>query len=311
MRFTRRALLTAAALGVSGCAASPVIQGTPATAPTPPKPAQPPVQAAAQEAVATLAAVVESMSAVEGWASPEWTQAALAQCQAHLARLSLPDPFLGQEQEPFVVATPTPAPPPTLADGTAAVDARIAVAVTALEAAAAASPEGDLRLMYASAATATAALANRTLAPSGTGGEPGRLTGTTVQTALPVALTHAWALVYGLGVGIGRLASKDPLHALGTARLAVVKGLRNDLRAAVDGEPPLQPAAFALPTPMTTAAEIRAGWAVLETNLLAGYAGLVAATDDARWRAAMRAQVPAIQAVGGTLGHWPGWMPAA
>ncbi|NHB83876.1 DUF4439 domain-containing protein [Tessaracoccus sp. HDW20] len=87
-----------------------------------------------------------------------------------------------------------------------------------------------------------------------------------------------------------------------------MKGLRNDLRAVLTGEPPEQPAAFELPNPMTTPDEIRAAWAQLETNLLDGYARLVAASDDPRWRTAMLAQIAPVQALGGRLGPWPGWI---
>lgn len=307
MPLTRRAALAALVLGVSGCAASPVISGTPALAPSPPPPSQAPEASAAQVAVAALRGSVEALSNAPGFAAGSWATAALAQCDAQLAVLALPDPFGPEDQEPFAVESPTPAPPASVEAGVAAVAEQVAAAVKALGAAATSAPEGDVRLMYASAAAGATALANRSLEPVIDGPAPVRLQPATLEASLPIALGHAWALIYGLGVGLGRLGSKDPLHALGSARLAIVKGLRNDLRGAITGEVPDEPAAFTLPNEMSTPDEIRSGWAALETNLLGGYARLVASSDEEAWRQAMLTQVGPVQAVGGRLGIWPGW----
>lgn len=307
MPLTRRAALATLVLGVSGCAASPVISGSPAVAPTPPAPSQAPEASAAQSSLAALRAAVEGLSGAPGFTATAWAKAALAQCDAQLALLALPDPFGGEDQEPFAVQTPTPAPAASVEAGVATVAESVAGAVKDLGAAAKSAAEGDVRLMYASAAAGASALANQSLEPVADGPVPVRLQPTTLEASLPIALGHAWALVYGLGVGLGRLGSKDPLHALGTARLAIVKGLRNDLRAAITGEVPDEPAAFELPNEMSTPDEIRSGWAALETNLLGGYARLVASSDEEGWRTAMLTQVGPVQAVGGRLGFWPGW----
>lgn len=308
MPLTRRAALFGLVAGLTGCAASPVISGSPAVAPSSPPPTQSADVAAAVTAVATLRATITAAAAVPGFSATGWAGPAADQCAAHLRLLSMQDPFGADDHTPFPIPTPTAPVVDTADAGVAALKGAIAAAVKALDATAAGSAAGDLRLLYASAATATSAISNQTLAPVADGPAPVRLQATTVEASLPIALGHAWALVYGLGVGIGRLGSKDPLHALGSARLPIVKGLRNELRAAIKGEPPDEPAAFTLPNAMSTPAEIGAAWAVLEANLLDGYARLVAASDDAHWAKAMRGQVGPVQAVGGRLGFWPGWV---
>lgn len=222
--------------------------------------------------------------------------------------LALPDPFSGETQEPFTVEVATVAAPTSTEAGVEALALQVDATLAALGASAEGAAQGDIRLLYASAAAATKALTNRSLAPAASGPVPVRLQQSGVESALPIALAHAWALIYGLGVGVGRLDAKDPLHALGVARLAAAKSLRNELRGAIGDEAPEQPSAFKLPNAMSGAEEIRKAWAALETNLLDGYAGVVAASDEAAWRAAMLDQVTAVQAVGGQFGPWPGWV---
>ena len=121
-----------------------------------------------------------------------------------------------------------------------------------------------------------------------------------------------------------RVGAADPqgYHELGTVFQAVSlyddvtvetvdPGTDGDLTVVVTGEGagevPDEPAAFALPNEMSTPDEIRSGWAALETNLLGGYARLVASSDEEGWRTAMLTQVGPVQSVGGRLGFWPGW----
>lgn len=137
---------------------------------------------------------------------------------------------------------------------------------------------------------------------------PGRFSAPTREAALGVAISHAWALVYGLGVGLGRLGSKDPLYEWGLSRLNTARELRNELRAALGADTPTQPAAFELPTAMDSAKTITAGWAALEQNLLEGYATAVAGDDAPRWRALMRAQAKPMAELGAPLPFWPGWV---
>lgn len=307
MLIRRRTLLIALALGVGGCAPSPVVSGEPAAPATTAPPVQDATAAAAQSAIAALRTGLEGLAGLAGFAAPDWAKAAIAQCDAHLELLSLPDPLGGADQTPFPTAPAGLRPPTDLAQGEAELTARIDAVVEALEATAAASGEGDLRLLNASAATAAVGLRNRALLPVAPEVNPTRLQPTTLEASLPIALGHVWALIYGLGVGVGRLGSKDPLRAAGMARLASAKELRNRLRAGLT-EVPSQPAAFDLPNELSTPAEIQAAWAELETNLLHGLARLVAASPEPRWRAELLGQVTPVQAMGGSLSYWPGWV---
>ncbi len=315
MLISRRVVLTAAGVvAVAGCTSSPVVNGDPAIAPStpttpdPPAPVQAPEVAAAQAAVAALGAELRRAVGLDAWEKKEWALAAADQCDAHLALLSLPDPLSAGEQEPFE----TPVPSPGTGDDADAVGAelkaRAKTAAAALEAAAAAASSPDLRLTWASAATAASALTGKRVAPVPGDATPGRFSAPTREAALGVAISHTWALIYGLGVGLGRLPSKDPLHEWGLARLNAAKELRNELRAALGADTPAQSAAFELPTAMDSAKTIKAGWAALEQNLLEGYATAVAGDDAPRWRALMRAQAKPVAELGAPLPFWPGWV---
>lgn len=306
--ITRRAALTALVLTVSGCAASPVIDGTPALAPSSPAPTQAPQDSATQSALTQLAALLETLVALPAWTEQDWVRKAAQQVDAHLALLSLPDPLSQAKQEPFVVEPAAPTTPATADEADKQLDALLKECVTALDASAAEAAEPELRLAWASAATATAALRDRSVSPSVGGPEPQHLVTPTREAGLEVAISHAWALVYGLGVGLGRLDRSDPLYDLGTARLAQAKKLRNELRAAFEGDVPEQPASFELPTDMDDSSAIKSGWATLETNLLNGYATLVAADDSKKWRSRMQGQIKPLHALGAEIGTWPGWV---
>ncbi|MBK7820715.1 MAG: hypothetical protein IPJ61_06470 [Tessaracoccus sp.] len=311
MPFSRRVALTAAgAVVLAGCS-SPVVNGDPAVAPTPqtpPEPTQAPEAAAAQAAVGALEAELTRAAGLAAWKKKEWALAGAEQCRAHLALLSLPDPLSAAEQEPFA------APAPIAGTGTdaeavgAELKARAKAAATALEAAADAAGSPDLRLTWASAATAAAALAGKRVTPVPGKAAPRRFAAPTRKAALGVAISHTWALVYGLGVGLGRLSSRDPLHAWGLSRLDAARELRNELRAALGTDTPAQPAAFELPTAMDSSKTIEAGWAALERNLLEGYATAVAGDDAPTWRARMRGQVGPLADLGAHLSFWPGWV---
>lgn len=306
MPLTRRLFLAASTLTVAGCATSPVVNGQPALAPSEPPPTQDPLVGAAAAEVSALKAVLDALSTQAGYQYQPWAVAAAAQCDAHLTRLRVPDPLSPEPQEPFPAPTPTPSVAGPVLDDT--LTAQVGASVAALEDAAAGADEADLRLLLASAAAATVGLRNTAVAPVAGTATPHRMQPTTLAASLPITLGHAWALIYGLGVGIGRLPRKDPLREALGARLASAKVLRNELRAALEGEPIDQPAAFELPTPMDSVASIKEGWAVLEGNLLDGYARLVAADALPLWRERMRSQVPVVQQSGGTIEFWTGWV---
>ncbi|NHB83875.1 hypothetical protein G7085_02120 [Tessaracoccus sp. HDW20] len=156
------------------------------------------MDAAAQLAVATLAATLRAVGDVEGWATAGWTAAASAQCDAQLTVLSLPDPFVADPQ------TPSPSRPrgprPRLPRGGHLGGRRPARRDGVRPRGRGRGRRGgDSRLLYASAATSTSALTDRALVPATSDAAPARLQATTLEASVPIALSHAWALVYGLG----------------------------------------------------------------------------------------------------------------
>ena len=309
MRCGRRAVL--AALLLTGCGLDPTISQPSLPAPGPdPSPTQSAEAAEAAEAVSGLVvAIGAGRSAADAPAGfPAWADAAEAALGAVLDRLRAADPVAGGEPvfelPPSSPATPAPA---GLAESLAGAST---AAQASLRRAALAAESQPLRLLYASAACTSRGLATVGAAPVEGGAEPRRFQGTTVAASLPIALSHSWALIYGLGVGIGRLDADDPLRDLGTARLATAKELRNELRDALPGAAPVQPATFDLPTAMTSAEEIRAGWGALELRLLEGLGRLVAAggPERERWLDLMLEAVDSVGGMGSSLPHWPGWV---
>ncbi|MFT3889631.1 MAG: hypothetical protein QM713_15920 [Arachnia sp.] len=311
MLIPRRAVLTAAgAVALVGCTSSPVVEGEPAVPPTPPPPTQAPEVTAAVSALVALSAELTRAAGLAAWQDGDWARAAAAQCQTHAALFALPDPLAGGEQDPFPLPTPSPGTATDEKSVATGLTERARVATDALESAAAAATSPDLRLAWASAATAAYGLAGRRVTPVAGDAAPRRFASPTREAALAVALSHAWALVYGLGVGVGRLGSKDKLREWGVGRLNAAKELRNELRSALGADTPAQPAAFVLPTAMDSVATITAGWAELELNLLDGFAAAVAAEDSPRWRELMRAQTAPVARLGAPLPSWPGWVAA-
>ncbi|HSO69320.1 MAG TPA: hypothetical protein VLQ67_06735, partial [Arachnia sp.] len=300
-----------AALLLTGCGLDPTISQPSLPAPEPdPSPSQSAEAAEATAAVAGLVSAIEAgRSAQDAPASfPAWADAAVAALGAVLDRLRAADPVAGGEPV-FELPPPSPATlaPAGLAESLAGAST---AAEDSLRRAALAAEAQPLRLLYASAACASRGLATVGAAPVEGGAEPRHFQGTTVAASLPIALSHSWALIYGLGVGIGRLDRDDPLRGLGTARLATAKELRNELRDALPGAAPVQPATFDLPTAMTTSDEIRAGWGALELGLLEGLGRLVAAGGPGRerWLELMLGAVDSVGGMGWPLPHWPGWV---
>ena len=309
MRCGRRAVL--AALLVAGCGLDPTISQPSLPAPEPdPTPSQTAEAAEAAAAVAGLVAAIEAGRSAEGAPAtyPAWADAAVTALGAVLDRLRAADPVAGGEPvfdlPPHSPETP---PPAGLEESLAAAST---AAETSLRRAALAAQAQPLRLLYASAACTSRGLTTVGAAPVEGEAEPRHFQGTTVAASLPIALSHSWALIYGLGVGIGRLDGDDPLRDLGTARLATAKELRNELRNALPGVAPVQPATFELPTAMTTSEEIRAGWGALELGLLEGLGRLVAAGGPGRerWLELMVGAADSVGAMGRPLPHWPGWV---
>lgn len=307
MKVRRRALL--AALALAGCAPDPTVAGSPADAATSPAPTQSPASAAAATALAGLASTVEAGRAVEG--QPEayaaWADAALAALEAVMSRLAAEDPVAGGDAvfERPTVDVAVPEDPDAAAE---ALEVAADGALVALTAGALGALDQPSRLLYASAASTAQGLRAVGAPPVPGEAEPGHFQATTDQAAVTVALSRTWALIYGLGVGLGRLDGDDALHAHGEARLIEAKRLRNRLREQLSG-PVSQPASFEMPTAMGTPAEIREGWGGLELGLLTGIGRLVAAGGpEAPARVElMLAQTDAVSALPWPLPHWPGW----
>ncbi len=305
MKVRRRALL--AALAVAGCVPDPTVDGSPAPAATPPAPTQAPAAASVAEAFERLAAAVRAGSGVAGQGYEAWADAAGAALDAVMSRLLAEDPVAGGEEVFERPASPESAPGDRQAAARVLADASDA-AVAAAVAGALDATDQPLRLLYASAACSARGLRRAAVPPVPGDAEPGHFQATSDQAAVAVALSHTWALIYGLGVGLGRLDSDDDLHALGSVRLIEAKELRNRLREELTS-PVDQPASFELPTPMSTPDEIRAGWGALELDLLEGIGRLVAAgggEPDQRLDL-MLAQADAVSAMDHPLPHWPGW----
>ncbi|WP_353080744.1 hypothetical protein [Tessaracoccus lapidicaptus] len=308
MILGRRGLL-AAALALAGCTPDPTILGAPAPVPVPPSPTQSPAARAAVAALAGLAWAIDAgrapADAPEGYAG--WADAAAAAVEAVTARLLAADPVAGGEP---VFPAPTPAAPAasTAAEALAALAAASDAAVAALRTGALGALNQPLRLLYGSAACLARGLRAPGPAPVPGDAEPTHFQATTEQAALAVAVSHVWALLYGLGVGLGRLPASSEFEEYAVSRLASARELRNELRSRLS-EPPLQPASFELPTPMESREEIREGWALLEAGLLSGLGRLAAAggTDAAHHLDLLVAQGDAVTALGLPLPFWPGW----
>ena len=310
MKCGRRAVL--AALLLTGCGLDPTISQPSLPAPEPdPSPTQSAEAAEAAVAVSgIMAAIGVGRSVPQAPAGfPAWADAAEAALGAVLDRLRAADPVAGGEPV-FELPPSSPATPPPGGLAESLAGASTAAEASLRRAAALAARSQPLRLLYASAACMSRGLATVGAAPVEGQAEPRHFQGTTVAASLPIALSHSWALIYGLGVGIGRLDGDDPLRDLGAARLATAKELRNELRDALPGAAPVQPATFDLPTAMTSAEEIRAGWGALELRLLEGLGRLVAAggPDRERWLDLMLEAVDSVGGMGSSLPHWPGWV---
>ncbi len=321
MRATRRSLLQLpllAAVAVAGCAPDPTIQGSPGNAAEPVPPTRRPENAAVATWVGEFAELLAVLAKQPtSWGAQEaqivWLGALQAQSSAHLSRMVAEDPVLGGPTAFPVSSTPPEMPPPATPDEVlATVTAKVAEGAPILAAAVASASSGPERLFHASIATAAAASLTPVLPPVDGGADPAFFEDPAMPAALQVSLSHAWALIRGLELGLGRLAGDHPLHELGAARLIGVKEVRNRLLAALTGEPP-EVRTWALPGAMLTPEEISAAWAVLEADMCDAFGVIVAAdsSGSTTWLEAMLAQVPWVHQWGGRLPHWPGWVAAS
>nr|WP_108871727.1 hypothetical protein [Tessaracoccus timonensis] len=285
MDVPRRSVLVGAALCLAACAPDPTIE-EPDGAPSRAQAAAAPKQSEALAKVAALLAGVRELVAKEP--ADDWRTAALAQCDDQLARVNSVNPFAS----PDPVFEPQP-------ESAASFDEAIAAVVDACSAAAHREEAPSTRLLLISIAAATHGLAKRDLIP-GEGAEPSPVE--TLSDQQYAALTHVWALIYGLESCLGRTRNDKALREELSTRLASAQSLRDELRRGLTT--PSQPPAFELPGPINTSAEIRSVWRTLEVRLLEALVLLAAEQpDDDRWAV----QLQYTQAIGGRIPRWPGW----
>ncbi len=303
-----------AVLPLAACAPDPAISGGP-EAVWSMEPTNPVQQPALSEATEIVAAMRDGVAAIKRaaptWDPPgdvgQWADPSTRMLRSYLDRLrstsvfSEPDPHfeLPPASEPMVGATEAHA-EAWLAD-------TIAGATADLRSLAQGTDDQPLRLVFISVAAGLAGTADRTIQPVPGPAVPVRFAETGPNSAVEVALTHTWALIRGLEVGLGRLGSEDPLTALGTRRMDSARVLRNELRDSTD-ESPEQGVDYELPTTMADPQEIRQGWGVLEENLLGALCRLFIATTASEWFDAAIEQVAHVQAAGRPLPYWPGWV---
>ncbi len=286
MPVPRRVFLAGLCLApLTGCATDPTIRGLL------PEAAQPTQDPAAAELAAALAALTAS---IEGQAEP-YRSAALEQVAAWQQRLSATDPVAGGDG---VFPVPT--------GQTQEVAAATASAATAAEAAVMAAKDQPGRLLFTSIVLGVTGLSNLGAVPLAAPASPAPYPDTTLDNARGVLLTHIWALIQALERGAGVVATDDPGYAEITARLDEAKQWRNELITVLGDSRPAQDLHYELPQ-ITDAASLMAARATLELAVLAAAAGVVAAGDTASLAQA-RAQVAVVQAAGGQLPTWPGWL---
>lgn len=317
MRPTRRSLFQLPLIAVvAGCTNDPTIRGNPGSVPEPVAPTRSAGAAAVAAWVEGFAAVVDAVAgSAAAWGADDvhvaWVAALQAQCAAHLSRVVAADPVTGGS-----TAFPVPSEPPAAAplpttpvEALATITAAVSTGAPVLHDAVVAGTSAQERLFHASVASAATASLSPALPPADGGVEPAPFDGPDLPGALGIALSHVWALINALELGLGRLSRSDALQVAGTQRLDSARVLRNSLLAALPGEPPAVQT-WALPNAMSTAAEIRAAWGVLETRVLDGLGVAVSAEDggSAEWLEAMLGQVAWVHRWGGRLPYWPGWV---
>ena len=296
MPLTRRHLFAGlGALAFTACAPEPMVDDLPILSP---KPTQDP-------GVSMLSSAVTELSGAVSRQSDPWRAAALAQTSAWQGRLLATDPLVGGEPV-FPEASPSPSASQSGDPGaglTAATQLVMDAAAKALREA----RDQPMRLLHLSVLLAAKGLTNPAALPGEATSEPYQYQDIPDKTALGTALTHVWALLQALEKGLGVIPQKDPQHAVLLARHTELKDLRDRLIAALGTDRPRQDGHYELPA-ITDAASLQAAQAGLELKLLDGLAGAVSAAGEKDWLDEALAQVPRVQALGGRLPAWPGWV---
>lgn len=310
----RRVLIWGAVLPLAACAPDPTISGGP-EAPWSVAPTDPVQQPELAEAGRIIGEVRDGVAAIRRaapqWDPPgdvgQWADPCTRMLRSYQDRLRSLSAFT----EPDPVFELPAATDPDVGSSELEADAWLGAAVDG-----AASGLGDLaldtrdqplRLLFTSLAVGVTGVRVRAIQPIPGPAVPVRFPETGMGSAVEVALSHVWALIRGLEVGLGRLGSDDPLGTLGARRLDGARMLRNQLRGQAD-EVPGQPVAYDLPNSMSDPLLIRQGWGTLEENLLGALCRLFVATTEPEWFDAALEQVPHVQAVARPLPYWPGWV---
>ena len=296
MPLTRRHLFAGlGALAFTACAPGPVVDNLP---PLSPKPTQNP-------GVSTLSSAVTELSRAVSLQSDPWRAAALTQTSAWQGRLLASDPLVGGEPV-FPEASPSPSASQS-SDPRADLAAATQLVMDAATKALGEAQGQPMRLFHLSVLLAAKGLTNPDALPGETTSEPYQYQDIPDKTALGTALTHVWALLQALEKGLGITSSKDSQHDVLLARHTELKDLRDRLIAALGTDRPRQDGHYELPA-ITDAASLQNAQTELELKLLDGLAGAVSATGEKDWLNEALAQVPRIQALGGKLPAWPGWV---
>ena len=269
---------------------------------------------AAADGFSALAATPHVASSTVHWAG-----AAAAMCRAQAQPLRTQDPLsgtLGPVARPSGVPSlsASPAPTPAPASQLATMAARQRSLVAQFRSRCLIADAGDLALLLGSLTVSAHAVRGPSPAPAPTRLAPGHLDVGTRDAALTVLLTRVGALEQGLEVGLGSLPPKDGNRAAGERRLSEVWALRDDVenrlvRASAAQTP--GPLVYHLPGSTDSPAAVRALWGRLESDVMAAWLRVAAASADADRGVAVDAAVAQqdrAAALGTPVTWWPGWV---
>ena len=298
------AVAAAGAMVVVGCArlTDPVVHGTFSNTP-PPVPSPDASFVRAGDEVATLAAMAAGLVT----AGVSWAQGVSAMLDAHLAVVTSRDPLAGQ---------PTPEPwfRATVASPSAPSEAGFQQAATALASTPAArAGEADvpgLAMLWGSLSVSTTLNGSRAPAPVA-GRMPVDVQVLDEAAARNVLLAHLHSLAQLLELGIG--AHQGDARTIYRTRLSAVRALVIAQQQLIRGQgaDPVGPLpGYDLPGPTTTVADIAGTWTLVEQQVFAACAPVIAASTRSRRQPAitdMVAQGRAVHARGAGTTFFPGW----
>lgn len=323
-------LLAVGALGLAGCAPSPIITAGAGATPQP-APTLSDARRSAARAAATLADAASAGAAVAGVEAgvAAWLTALAEQYRAHHQVLVQADPLGG------VQADHAPLEQIASAGFEAPLDHAQAVGLLAglcsahaedlagVVAALDADDSPGLALFWISQQVAAQAYSAVLAAGDGAGLGAAPVAGAAVPAELAepgtpdearqVLLSHQRALVFGLQTMLGRLNFDDPMVNTVTARLGEAMRERDATAAALTaaGATPEPPAAqYQLPGDAADPAQRDSIWGRLELAVATGWARLAAVDASGRIdaTAAMQAQCVRARELGVALPYWPGWV---